>query len=196
MGKKKLRYEIDVGDYQIRGNCRCCKFFHRVFEHNYRNIFNIRGFCRLGRLNGEYNLFVSTSFSRECPAFVRDEYNTETWKREYNLRKKHSEFEYALIDGRTRLHKLIRKHAFENEELKKFFSDDIGNRWVSLYINRKLREDFYELFLRMYKDDFDWLYHRKMLKESDYHSFLNKLRTLFDKFVSVDGLGEVVDIYQ
>ena len=188
---------VVVNEFQIRGNCRCCKFFHRVFEHNYRNIQNIRGFCRLGRMNGEYSLLVSTSFDRECPAFVRDEYNTETSRKEHELKQDFWKFEGELIDNRTRLAKLIEKSVPDNEEIKKFFKEgDKNSRWVTFHMRNEFRTVFYELFLQMHKEQFDWLYNRKYINDTNYFSFLNKLRTNFSKFVEVDGLENVVRVYE
>jgi len=187
--------EIDIHGYQIRGNCRCCKFYHRVFEQNYRNIENIRGFCRLGEMEGDYALYVSTSFSGECPAFIKEEYNTETHNAELKLKDDLRQFESDLIDGRTSLYKVIKKTVPNSKDLEKFISDKKEARWISYHMNQELRKSFFELFLNMHKEQFDWLFNRKYINKRNYSSFLNKLRTQFDRFVCVDGLGEITEVY-
>ena len=164
-------------------DCRRCKFFHRVYENNYKNIYNVRGFCSLGRLMGDFSLYTNVQFDEPCQAFVLDEYNNETWERERKIEKAYIKFRFDIVDGRTAIHKLIKKHGFNNKEFERFFKKDINDRWVALHVNRKLLDSMYELFVRLHKDDFDWLYNRKMLKKNDYISFLNELRTRFSNFV-------------
>jgi len=190
-----MEEEIDIHSYQIRGNCRCCKFYHRVFEQNYRNIQNIRGFCRLGELEGDYNLYVSTSASGQCHAFVKDDYNTETHNAELRLKDAHRQFEKDLIDGRKSLHKIIKESVPKSEALEKFLTDKKEARWISYHMEQDLRKSFFELFLKEHKEQFDWLFNRKYINKINYSSFLNKLRTQFDKFVCVDRSNEITEIY-
>ncbi|GAI89657.1 unnamed protein product [marine sediment metagenome] len=140
-------------------------------------------------------MYVSSSFSGDCPAFIKDDYNTETHNAELKLKDNLRQFESDLIDGRTSLYKIIKEKVPDSEKLEKFIADKKDARWITYHMELELRKSFFELFLNMHKEQFDWLFNRKYINKRNYSSFLNKLRTQFDKFVCVDGLGEITEIY-
>ena len=181
-------------NYAISGNCRACKFFIRV-KRSYRNIMNQVGFCRLGRLEGDYSLYCSWSGDRTCRGFVEDSYNKETYLVECFLRMKESDFERGLYDKRTKMYKIMKEHFFDKKDILSILGSDEG--WIAYRINQKFRKSLYDLlFIEMYKKEFDWLWNRRMLSEKDYHQFLNKIQTELDKVVCTNGFSEVVGVFE
>ena len=180
-------------NYAISGNCRSCKFFIRV-KKNYRDVMRQVGFCRLGRLEGDYSLYYSWSGDRTCRGFIEDNYNRETYLAECFLHMKHNKFKTGLWDKRTKMYKVMEKHFLDREDILSILGSD--DAWIAYAINQEFRKAFYELFIQLYKKEFDWLWNRRMLSEKDYHQFLNKIQTELDKVVCTNGFSEVVGVFE
>ena len=180
-------------NHAVSGNCRTCKFFIRV-KRSYRNIMNPVGFCRLGRLEGDYSLYYSWSGDRTCRGFIEDNYNRETYLVECFLRMKESDFERGLYDKRTKMYKIMKEHFFDKKDILSILGSDEG--WIAYAINQEFRKALYELFIELHKKEFDWLWNRRMLSDKDYHQFLNKIQTELDKVVCTNGFSEVVGVFE
>lgn len=64
-------------------DCRECKFFVRVQEQNH-NI-GLRGFCSMGQNDGDYDLYVSSSYAGECPSYLLSKKAAEVQREEQAL---------------------------------------------------------------------------------------------------------------
>jgi len=170
------------GQLSETGKCRTCKLFIRVFE-KYRNIHNIRGFCSIGNLEGDFVLYVSTSRSKECHGYIYNKYNAITYKKERELKQLSCDFDDALNDGRTKLGKAIRK-SLNSKPFEEFFEKSWHERIMIRAMNQGIQKEIWELFFQMNKDKFEWLYNRKHVPLPHYYNFLNKFKMEVEKWLN------------
>ena len=107
---------------------------------------------------------------------------------------KQMEFDHGLWDKRTKMYKVMKKHFFDKKDILDILGSD--DAWIASAINQKFRKSIYDLFIEMYKKEFDWLWNRKMLSDKDYHQFLNKIQAELDKVVCTNGFSEVVEVFE
>ncbi len=183
VGKMKKYYDLDTVE---RGSCRCCKHFMRVQSDSMRGIHVCRGFCLLGKLEGDYSLYCSSSYAEECPSYVADDYNIETFKVEHQLRSEQFDFDFKIDDRRTKVHKLVKEKYFNNEELEKCFNASVGHRWVARLMNRDINKSLYEVFFELHLDTYKWLWNRdeKKITQKYYWAFLHSLSKQFNDYFS------------
>ena len=167
-------------DLKIEGECRCCNHFFRIKEQYTEDVLQTLGFCNVGRLEGDYSLVQYCGKGNRCSVFVQNGYNTETSVKEHNLDRDLRQFNYNIIDGRTKEFELIKKMSISGLDLDKFIKSNPDNRWIAYRMNQKLRKVLFNLFFEMHKKEFEWLHDRDCIDEKDYFSLLNKINTVFD----------------
>lgn len=168
--------------------CRRCQNYYRVTSHHGGYLENIscQGFCILGKLEGDYALFVFTSMSRECPAFVVSDYNDETTQLEDRLKKKLHKYEYNCHDRRTKEYKLFEKMA-DKDAIKKYTeAKGIGHRFMVLRIDNDIRKAFNKFFIEIHIEDLKILTSRWRLNRYKYFEIIGLISTaLHDRIVEV-----------
>ena len=97
-------------------SCRACASFQRV-RHNVRNAHHMRGFCKIGGGEGEFNLYQSSSDSHHCQALIIDDYNLETKKLEDELQQEIRELREKIHNKRTKEYKLFKEFVDKSKAL-------------------------------------------------------------------------------
>ena len=176
----------------LEGSCRTCEGFVRVNRESFKNCMNQPGFCRFGRLEGDYSLYISTSIDENCPAFIEDAYNKETYLAECFLKMKSCDFKYNMFDGRTKEAKMIKKKLWNRQDIIDLL-DDSYDGTVALFMNEEIRNSIWEIWRKKYEDELKWLWARKILKEKDYWGFVHRIQNEFNKVIFTNGLNEIID---
>jgi len=193
-----LNDEISLGIiriYESKRDCRCCKNFIRVKEEGDYKRIRRRGFCIYGQLEGDFGLYISSSKANDCLAFVFDEYNYETTKKENELAKKWNEFNFKLEDRRTKEYREVSKFLKDLSEFLSlrcvFSKKNLENMTPRKILNQmgKVREMAYDYFLEQHREEIRQLRKRRALS---YQSYCRVLSTISKTFEIV--LKEEVEI--
>ena len=173
---------IDTYEKQRKRSCRMCKHFCRIKEDGDFRKIRRRGFCVLGKLEGDFSLYVSSSYAMDCPAFVLDDYNYETTMMEFELAEKWNEFRMKIEDGRTReareLKKVIRAMA---DYLKLENAVREGIAGIQAY--RKAMALAYDHFVERHRNEFGRLWKRRAVNVKDYRNVLAAISRILEDCV-------------
>lgn len=169
--------------------CRNCRHFKRVNFHGIDNVMNRQGFCILGELEGDYSLYMSSSNSRECMAYIFDDAHFKITKAEKQLSEDVDKFTNSLNDGRTTNHgqyePVMSAHMgyFENVVGK-----GAGSSWMAAHMER--RRFGYEQFKKDNSKRFFEVRDMVILNKSDYLKFLAKFSVeIHNQFCDCDTIG-------
>lgn len=172
---------------QIEGRnyCRACEHFIRVNFDTYKNVVHRQGFCILGRLEGDYSLYVSCSAS-ECMGFLFSQKHHDIQMAEQKLSDEDKEFGRSVSDKRSKNYKLIEPLIKDTQK----YIEDMKVKHVGLAYVMEMREVeitahkyFYETRSDNYRDVFNMV----SLRKSDYCKFLAKISVkIHDEFCKCD----------
>lgn len=173
-----------MGDFQMSGkkeqetkipvNCRNCINFMRVKENNGWKQ-QLRGFCQLGQMEGDYSLclYMSQSQANECPAYIFNSDRNSVKELEDGLFTKRFKFEGQVLDARTNIGK---KYSELRKEIKKKYGD------MYLFFGKA---DMYKVFREVEKDTFRQINDYYHFTQKEYNNFLSALRVNFSKLTGV-----------
>lgn len=170
-------------------NCRVCEHYIRVNFEGYKNVMNRLGFCLLGQLDGEYSLYLSTSVSKTCMAFILSEKNLAITEAEHQLDKEADTYLETLRDKRTKNYKDIEPLVNACQGfLESTEGAPKGLAWMQAEM--KTRTIACEHFRKMNKERFKEIYDMVTLTKSDYSKFLAMLSIeIHDRFCKCDKIG-------
>jgi hypothetical protein len=165
-------------------SCRACSSFQRV-RHNVRSAHHMRGFCKIGGGEGEFNLYYSSSDSHHCQALIIYDYNLETKKLEDELQQDIRELREKIHNKRTKEYKLFKEFV---EKSKALVCKD--KKPLSAFsIEMEFLEEgalAYEWFYSVNVDRFSALYKRKAMNRSQYNLLMTNIIQSIAKNVVVE----------
>ena len=129
--------------YEEERSCRNCKFFIRVKGDD--NDIKQRGFCILGMHQGDFSLYLSSTYARRCTSFVFDKEKAHIAKLEEQLHQKWRDTMFRVYDKRTKEYKSV-KPLFERfgiDEIR-LHDERIVNALYQIFITRH-RNEFFEI---------------------------------------------------
>jgi len=185
-----LMSEIEERIRALPGNaCRVCAHFIRVNSNDLHNVMNRQGFCILGRLEGDWGLYVSASVSTSCKGFVYSEENARIHDAERQLSDELHEFTHSLYDKRTANYKAVKPLLAAHKE----FANSINKGASRMESDLAIRKFASEHFENMHRERFWEVYHMVSLKKSHYLRFLARVSVqVHDEFCEC-GKIEVVN---
>jgi hypothetical protein len=179
-----------IADSQIKdelkkmpnNGCRICKNFVRVNQDHFKNVVNRRGFCLLGRLEGDYSLYTNGgNVDDECMGYVPDQLIYNIFKAEQDLSNDENNFVSTLGDRRSKNYKLIKPVIDGYENIyKQGRTDHFGINFLwDLNKERMVgREWFYSKNIERYKE----VYEMVSIKQTDYNKFISKVSVEIHKW--------------
>lgn len=140
-------------------NCRNCVNYLRVKQ---LTPISMQGFCRLGRGCGDFDLYVSTSDSQHCRAFL--------------FSRKHAQIK--LFEDY--LNELLHKETWRREGriFAKAFKAEIDIRGVML-----ARDVIYRNFRQKHSEDFEKLRDMCEFDEKSYRKFLDIMTVMLQDWI-------------
>jgi len=164
---------------QDRRSCRSCKFFVRVRGNGDFKKIRRQGFCLLGELCGDFELYIASSRSHECQSFISDNYNHETTKMEDALLNKWYDFEYKIGDERTKEYKQIKGViGAMNEYLDIWKLSKVDKFTLGLHF--KAKGIAYDAFVKMNDKQYKEIFGRKALRMMEYMRILGTITKVFE----------------
>ena len=159
----------------MTNNCRECGHFYRVTpKKGGLGYISCQGFCILGRLCGDFSLYMSTSTSSDCGGFFLSDYNKTTMSMEDVLSRKLDDFRRALMDRRTKEYKMLWEKC--DDAIREYMKSTTPlERWC--LNERSLRDAFVEVFKDVNREEIMNLIHRKRMYRDKYGEIIGKITT-------------------
>ena len=151
--------------------CRNCKYFMRVKEQRQTNH---RGFCALGQNEGSYDLYIGTSYAKECPSFIIDNRKRRITLAEQDYNKR--EFEFAEEEATKLAKSICKSYKKDNPKERIRFFDE-------MMLGMELRGEFLQKF--MFNNTKEWgeIYNMYDLTMEEYQGVLDMFRKLTNQLI-------------
>jgi len=177
-------------EMQKKRDCRACRFFIRVRKDGDFSEIRRRGFCLLGRLEGDFSLYISSSEAETCEAFLLDDYNYETTVKERELLKEWADFRFKLEDRRTKEYKQLKKLMGTFAERLKL-AENIRYGLAGIRAHREAVAMAYDYFVEANSDRFEWLWKRRAVDKKEYARILATISKVLESVLLLIREGEM-----
>jgi len=178
-----IKGRIDTAYAEQDGRCcRSCKFFIRVRRNGDFKRIRRQGFCILGELCGDFGLYISSSIAGECKAFVLDEYNHTTTKKEDVLLTKWNDFRYKMSDKRTKEYKQIKGVIGAMDEYLDLYRLSLLDKYT-LGLHHKAVGFAYDVFVKLNRKKYKEIFDRKAMRIKKYRRILGTITKVFESFI-------------
>ena len=158
-------------------SCRRCKWFMRVIEDKYglKDIMP-RGFCLLGKGEGDFSLYVNYSGARKCPFYEEDDLSREIFEAEKATIMAKHEYWFRAHDRRTRIHRKAKER--------------IGAKNMNIHdimINRDYWHAVWEIFV---EEEAELIAKardaiaKRSISEGNYHTLIHILTEIANEFLA------------
>lgn len=131
----------------------------------------------MGRDKGDYSLYISSSDAKDCPGYLLNDFNKETWQMETALDDAWDELRYQVEDGRTRVRKIMERNIPDFSHILKKATANQRNIREFMENRKELTRTLWKWFRAEHKEEFNALRDRIQVNKRIYWQTLSTIQS-------------------